>query len=195
MQIDHKEMSRVVAIWLKKMRGVPLVITECASRRIIGESPDVIGWKHHDSFLIECKVTRDDFLVDRNKPFRKNPSLGMGNYRYYACSGKSNLIKIEELPKKWGLLHVNSRNVQVVVEASRFDNVGGNEFPLVLSILLRLSKTEYFTQANISPKSIEGRKQRQALRTVKDEPEDVEDEEEDTDNELGGVIVPDSILG
>ena len=71
----------------------------CAS----GETPDVIGWKGRcRSVLIECKVSRADFLADREKPFRKDPSLGMGCERFYLTP--AGLIRPAELPGKWGLL-------------------------------------------------------------------------------------------
>ena len=47
--------------------GVVLSEQACVS----GEMPDAIGWKRaNHSVLVECKVTRADFLADRGKPFR-----------------------------------------------------------------------------------------------------------------------------
>ena len=60
--------------------------------------------------MIETKITRYDFLADKNKKFRKDPSLGIGKYRYYACP--KGLIKIEELPEKWGLIEVLPKNAR-----------------------------------------------------------------------------------
>src|SRR5664279_4532997 len=50
------------------------------------ENPDVIGWvPGADSVLIECKLTRADFLRDATKAVRRNPRAGMGQRRYYLC--------------------------------------------------------------------------------------------------------------
>lgn len=73
-----------------------------------GEYPDVIGFQGHASYLIEVKISRSDFLCDKKKPFRKNPTRGMGTYRYYMCP--PGLIKIEDLPEGWGLLYCDVKN-------------------------------------------------------------------------------------
>lgn len=68
------------------------------------ELPDVIAFTSRDSTVIECKVSRSDFLRDKTKPFRINANQGMGDYRYY-CAPKG-LIKLEELPRGWGLIEI-----------------------------------------------------------------------------------------
>src|SRR5579863_4308633 len=68
------------------------------------ENPDIIAWSAGLSTLIECKATRSDFLGDSKKTVRRNPRRGMGQRRYYLCP--AGVIKVEELPKKWGLLWV-----------------------------------------------------------------------------------------
>lgn len=75
-----------------------------------GEIPDAIGWrskgdKFDCSVLVECKVSRSDFLADKNKPHRI--AGGIGNYRYFLCP--DGVIKPDELPANWGLLYVNNR--------------------------------------------------------------------------------------
>ena len=52
--------------------------------------------------MVECKITRDDFLADRDKPFRQKPARGVGSERFYLTPPV--LIKLEELPPGWGLL-------------------------------------------------------------------------------------------
>lgn len=50
------------------------------------ENPDVIGWAAGaGSILIECKLSRSDFLKDAEKTVRKNPRAGMGQRRFYLC--------------------------------------------------------------------------------------------------------------
>lgn len=76
------------------------------------ENPDVIGWAPEaGSILIECKVTRTDFLRDANKPVRKIPQDGMGQRRYYLCPAE--VIQVKDLPAKWGLLWVAKGQVSV----------------------------------------------------------------------------------
>lgn len=68
------------------------------------ELPDVIGFKNKISTVIECKVSRSDFLADRKKAFRASPEKGMGDYRYFCCP--KGMIAEQELPPGWGLLYV-----------------------------------------------------------------------------------------
>lgn len=67
------------------------------------ERVDALLFCSDSSYLIETKVSRSDFLADAKKPFRKDPSQGIGDYRYYACP--EGLIKPDELPEKWGLIY------------------------------------------------------------------------------------------
>ena len=55
--------------------------------------------------LVECKVSRSDFLADKAKPHRHVG--GIGNWRYYMAP--EGLISPNELPEKWGLVEVNAR--------------------------------------------------------------------------------------
>jgi hypothetical protein len=61
-----------------------------------GEVPDVIAWKSFcKSILVECKVSRADFLSDPSKPFRLKPEEGMGSQRLYMAP--AGMIRAEEL--------------------------------------------------------------------------------------------------
>jgi len=78
---------------------------------VSGEMPDAIGWKKAcHSVLVECKVSRADFLADREKPFRQKPETGVGCERYYLAP--KGMIRIEELRPGWGLLEVCGREVE-----------------------------------------------------------------------------------
>jgi len=80
------------------------------------ENPDVIGWATEaDSMLIECKLTRSDFLRDGDKAVRRNPRAGMGRRRYYLCPAE--VIQIKDLPPKWGLLWVTGNQITLKREA------------------------------------------------------------------------------
>ena len=132
--------------WLRRYRcGVVLSEQACVS----GEMPDAIGWKKAcHSVLVECKVSRADFLADRSKPFRSQPENGVGCERYYLAA--KGLIKIEDLPKGWGLLEVSGREIERVKASAKNlrTNVGfGYEMNLLLASLRRV-------EVRIEPQSI-----------------------------------------
>jgi hypothetical protein len=97
----HSLLVKRAEHWLLNTVGCGFVLMELVAA--LGEIPDAIGWKYSDSYLVECKATRSDFLSDGKKWFRRHPEYGMGNYRYYLCP--PDLIKPKELPECWGLLY------------------------------------------------------------------------------------------
>jgi hypothetical protein len=114
--VTHQQLVRLAEQWLRRNYRCGIVLSEqsCAS----GETPDVIGWKGKcRSILVECKISRADFFADREKPFRKNPELGMGCERFYLAP--AGMIAPNELPKKWGLLECQQREVRVAVRPGR----------------------------------------------------------------------------
>src|SRR5262245_33137266 len=114
--MTHAQLVRLAEQWLRRNYRCSIVLSEqsCAS----GETPDVIGWKGKcRSVLIECKVSRADFLADREKPFRLDAALGMGCERFYLTAPR--LIEPDELPDKWGLLECKVREVRMAVRPSR----------------------------------------------------------------------------
>jgi len=101
--------------WLRQYRcGVVLSEQACVS----GEMPDAIGWKKAcHSVLVECKVSRGDFLADRDKPFRQKPESGVGCERYYLAP--RGLVRADEVPTGWGLLEVEGREVERVKSSAK----------------------------------------------------------------------------
>jgi hypothetical protein len=80
------------------------------------ENPDVIGWAvGAGSVVIECKLSRSDFLRDAAKAARRNPRAGMGQRRFYLCPPA--LINVKDLPPKWGLLWATKGQIIVKREA------------------------------------------------------------------------------
>jgi hypothetical protein len=97
--MQHSTLIAMGVRWLSRQCSVVLYEFSTAGDEI----PDVIGWAPGSgSVLIECKLSRSDFLRDATKVVRKNPSTGMGHRRYYLCP--SGIIQAKELPPKWGLL-------------------------------------------------------------------------------------------
>lgn len=104
--MTHSELVNIAYRYCLKNCSVGVAFREFKS--ITSEIADVIGfgaWEH--SVLIECKVSRSDFLSDKKKLFRKDPKLGMGKQRFYCCP--EGLIKKEELPDGWGLIWVDEK--------------------------------------------------------------------------------------
>src|ERR1700756_5295110 len=113
--MTHVQLVEQAVVWLRGYRcGVVLSEQACIS----GEMPDAIGWKRAaHSVLVECKVSRGDFLADREKPFRQKPETGVGCERFYLAS--KGLIRIEELPPGWGLLEVCAREIEKVKASAK----------------------------------------------------------------------------
>lgn len=108
--MTHVQLVEIAVQWLRRYRcGVVLSEQICAS----GEAPDAIGWKRAShSVIVECKVSRADFLADMEKPFRRNPKLAMGCERFYLAP--TEMIKAAEIPAGWGLLEYRARKVEMV---------------------------------------------------------------------------------
>jgi hypothetical protein len=113
--MTHAQLVEKAVHWLRRYRcGVVLSEQACVS----GEMPDAIGWKRAcHSVLIECKVTRNDFLADRAKPFRLKSEQGVGCERFYLTP--ASLIRREELPAGWGLLELQRGRIQTASPSAK----------------------------------------------------------------------------
>jgi hypothetical protein len=144
--MTHSQLVEKAVHWLRRYRcGVVLSEQACVS----GEMPDAIGWKRAcHSVLIECKVTRTDFLADRAKPFRLTPAHGVGCERFYLVP--SGLVRCEELPPGWGLLELKSGRIETAHPSSKsLRSATGfrNEMNLLLASLRRV-------EVRVEPQSI-----------------------------------------
>lgn len=99
-KLTHRELVEVGYEWLLKNGGCGVAFKELKSINV--EIPDVIGFCSWTSTVLECKVSRSDFLKDLKKSHRKH---GMGDFRLYICP--TGLIKKSELPERWGLIYVS----------------------------------------------------------------------------------------
>jgi|GEM_PF-216333 hypothetical protein len=144
--MTHAQLVEKAVHWLRRYRcGVVLSEQACAS----GEMPDAIGWKRAcHSVLVECKVTRSDFLADRAKPFRLKPEQGVGCERFYLIP--AGLIRREELPAGWGLLeHHRGRIETVHPSAKNLRSATGFQYEMNL-LLASLRRVE----VRVEPQSI-----------------------------------------
>jgi hypothetical protein len=131
--MTHQQLIHLAEQWLRSRYRCGIVLSEqsCAS----GETPDVIGWKGRcRSIVVECKVSRADFLADREKPFRKNPELAMGCERFYLVP--QGLIAPHELPAKWGLLESKGRELRIAVKPCRQSQRSQTGFMWEMNLLL-----------------------------------------------------------
>ena len=110
--MNHSDLVRRADKWLKS-QGWKVVINDNFRAYVHnGEQPDVIAWRDGVSILIECKVSRADFLKDKKKRFRQESSKGMGNWRFYFCP--PGIIEVDDLPYGWGLLWANPKTIKKV---------------------------------------------------------------------------------
>lgn len=132
----HDRMVNLARCWLASRH--PVVTTELSSGS--QESPDAIGWRGGVSTLVECKASRSDYYADKHKSFRRNPTYGIGNYRYFLATG--NLINPERLPANWGLLTPNGRGLRVVKKAAYVEANYTAERIILMSIIRRIGQQQ-----------------------------------------------------
>ncbi len=107
--MTHGRLVRMAEDWLRT-QGCRIVLSEQTTDS--GEIPDAIGWRSNcHSLVIECKVSRSDFLCDEDKRARRKQGAGMGRERYYLAP--AGLIREKELPPDWGLLEVHRNKIKV----------------------------------------------------------------------------------
>lgn len=115
--MTHADLVGIAARWLKRCNCC-VVLTE----RGVDEVPDAIGWVRPilrpTSYVVECKVSRADFLADRKKPWRED-GRGLGKHRFYLAP--KGVIRVEELPRGWGLLEPTTRGVYTIVGSPAFE--------------------------------------------------------------------------
>jgi hypothetical protein len=108
--MTHAQLVSKAIRWLRSY-GCGVILSEQAC--LSGEMPDAIGWKRPClSVLVECKISRADFLADGDKPFRQKSNLGMGCERFY-CTPPG-LLDSSEIPRGWGLLEYRNQKITVL---------------------------------------------------------------------------------
>lgn len=103
--LTHTDLCNIAYTFLKRNGFGVAFHDRFRAGTLSGEQPDAMGFRSGTSCLIECKVSRSDFLADKKKRFRKDPAMGMGDWRFMMAP--KGLIKVTELPKGWGLLEVS----------------------------------------------------------------------------------------
>src|ERR1700760_3008618 len=117
-EVRHGVLVERSVEWLRREYRCGIILSEqyCAT----GEVPDAIGWKGQcRSVVVECKVSRADFLADAKKECRVRPELGLGSERLYMAP--AGIILPNELPPSWGLLEYRRKEVHLAVKPARRD--------------------------------------------------------------------------
>lgn len=110
--MTHSDLNQIAKRWLLRAQsakgpGCKVAFVEVGA---LGDSERADAWGYRwdwdgGSVLVEVKVSRSDFLRDKNKPHRQ--AGGLGDFRYYMCP--EGVIALDDLPERWGLLWVNKR--------------------------------------------------------------------------------------
>lgn len=133
--MTHKQAVQRMALWLRNTKRCGVVMAELTT--MVSETPDVIGFHGHgNSILIECKVSRSDFLSDKQKVFRKIAEAGMGDLRYYAAP--PGIITVDDIPISWGLIEIGDRCCFVAQEPQQQKSDKRNEVKMLMSSIRRL---------------------------------------------------------
>src|SRR3990172_699172 len=146
--MTHKQAVKRMALWLRNSRGYAVVMAE-RTATIVSEQPDVIGWHGNAaSVLIECKVSRSDFLADKLKSFRRMEEQGVGDLRYFAVP--KGLLIPDDMPEGWGLLEIGEHQVREKLPARPKMSNKKAEVSMLVSCIRRLeiSATVFVRQEN-----------------------------------------------
>lgn len=158
MSDKHAELVQAAAKWLRKV-GCRVVLCDPFRAHVTtGEQPDAIGWRDGLSILVEAKVSMADFLKDRKKPFRIDPSRGMGDWRFFIAP--AGLLDQKELPQGWGLLTVDETKPARMIIGPKgntswwtkkpFDANTREENRLLVSALALTKRTEPITRRGMT---------------------------------------------
>lgn len=107
----HAELVARAVRWLKVTQRCGIVWRE---HYMFNEVPDALGYRRAYSLVVECKVSRSDFLRDLKKPSRRSyaerPALKCW-YMVPEAFTTADAIVLEQadLPDGWGLLVVDGR--------------------------------------------------------------------------------------
>ena len=136
--MTHRELCIKGAKYLKNHGIQPFHKCQyvvCELERV-GECPDDFGFGGSTTQLLEIKVSRPDFLSDKNKYWRKNPEYGIGEFRAYLCP--DGIIKEFDLPENWGLYYISENNKITEIKQARPQACNRKEeINLITSILRR----------------------------------------------------------
>lgn len=130
---EHEELVRRAVRWLRGKHSCAVVFAEMTSA--VSETPDVIGWHRTVSHVVECKVSRSDFLRDRMK-MHARAEESMGHFRWYLTP--PGIVRAEEIEGRYGLAELHGSRIVVRAEAPmREGRAWQNEIRLLVSAVQR----------------------------------------------------------
>lgn len=133
--LTHDDLVERCLHWMMSYPGIKVALPEYSCGR--GEIPDVLGFfSDGRSLMVECKASREDFAIDHEKSFRKQPDQGVGDRRYYACP--ADLLQVEEIPARWGLLWVYPRKIRELKRPTTQPKNAGEELRILTSVARRI---------------------------------------------------------
>jgi hypothetical protein len=141
-KLTHRDLVARAATWLRNTKHCSVVLAELVTS---SEVPDAIGWRlGFVSILVECKISRSDFLADKRKMARKH-GRGMGQRKYYMVP--TGLVLASEVPEGWGLIEVDPRKrCKITVQSPEPHLISietlRQEVPLLVSALRRYQDCE-----------------------------------------------------
>lgn len=125
--MTHRQLVDSAYRWLLGPAGCGFAFKELVAINGTGEIPDVLGFKDRakHTVVVECKASRSDFMADRKKRHRCGDPMfmPMGRYRFYAAP--KGMIRVEELPERWGLIEANKRGTMKLTH-NPYNLKGGN---------------------------------------------------------------------
>lgn len=156
--MTHAELVLRAVRWLRSFHRCPIVYAEIVTGA--PETPDVIGWWLGFSRVVECKVSRADFLADRRKPHASHPESGMGGQRWYLVP--AGLVSADETPEWCGLAYAHPRRIEVVREAPERERWNArHEAQILMSAIRRMELGSRFNPRTARWESYDERKTRE----------------------------------
>lgn len=110
--MTHEELVMRACRWLGSKHRCRPIFAEF-KHRYSDEMPDAIGWTRRLTHVVECKISRADFLKDRKKTHVRAGN-SIGHRRWYLT--QPDLIRPEEV-EGHGLLYLMPRGVRLVKKA------------------------------------------------------------------------------
>ena len=129
----HYLLCLEAAKWLQNVNYCKYVAVELITYS--SENPDVWGTTGWNSYIVEVKTSRKDFLADLKKDCRKR-GKGMANFRYYLLP--EGAVELKEVPKKWGvLLHNGEKITKLLRHAQLYGTKVNADISMLCSIMRR----------------------------------------------------------
>jgi hypothetical protein len=145
--MTHNELVQRGAKWLgnnyRSKYRFPIILTDYHCFSV--ERPDIIGFAHNSSIVIECKISLSDFRADLKKSHRQHINK-LGQMRCYLCP--VGLIPKESIPEGWGLLYAHNHKISIEIEPPWHTESGIRwaEFHILYSLVRRASIRGYMPE-------------------------------------------------